>query len=97
MGTLNPSMQPTLLALWGAAVGFGLVGYFAARLRRWLVLPVLIGIVYLAWSRLGALVDPATGPVLIQAKGLWYLIQSCAAVALAVTLSILGLVPKRGA
>jgi len=93
---MNPSVQPTLLALWGAAVGFGLVGYFAARLRRWLVLPVLIGIVYLAWSRLGALVDPGMGSALIQAKGIVYVIQACAAVALAVTLSILGLVPKRG-
>lgn len=88
--------QPTLLALWGAALGLGLIGYFAARFRRFLVLPVLAGIVYLAWSRLGALVDPATGPALIQAKGLVYVIQACAAVALAVTLSILGLVPKRG-
>lgn len=87
--------QPTLLALWGAALGLGLIGYFAARFRRWLVLPVLAGIVYLAWSRLGALVDPAAGPALLQAKGLGYLIQACIAVALAVTLSILGLAPKR--
>lgn len=93
---MNPSMQPTLLELWGAALGLGLVGYFAARFRRFLLLPVLAGIVYLAWSRLGALVDPATGSALIQAKGVVYVIQACAAVALAGTLSMLGLVPKRG-
>jgi len=87
---------PTLLALWGAALGLGLIGYFAARFRRFLVLPVLGGILYLAWTRLGALVDPGTGSALIQAKGLVYVIQACAAVALAVTLAILGLVPKRG-
>ena len=89
-------MLPTLSALWGAAVGLGLLGYFVARFRRFLILPVLAGIVYLAWSRLGALVDPATSGALVQAKGVTYLIQACAAVALAVILSILGLVPKRG-
>jgi len=41
--------------------------------------------------------NPDTGSALIQAKGIVYLIQACGAVALAVTLSILGLVPKRGA
>ena len=92
---MTPSMQPTLPVLWGAALGLGLIGYYAARFRRWLVLPVLAGIVYLAWSRLGALVDPSTSPALLQAKGLAYLIQACVAVALAVTLSILGLAPKR--
>jgi len=89
--------EPTLLALWGAAVGLGLIGYFAARFRRWLVLPVLAGIAFLAWSQLGKLVDPAAGAAILEDKGLWYLIQSCAAVALAVTLTLLGLVPKRGA
>ena len=88
-------MQPTLPVLWGAAFGLGLIGYYAARFRRWLVLPVLAGIAFLAWSRLGALADPATSPALLQAKGLGYLIQACVAVALAVTLSIVGLAPKR--
>ena len=92
---MAPSMQPTLPVLWGAAFGLGLIGYFATRFRRWLVLPVLAGIAFLAWSRLGALVDPARSAALLQTKGLTYLVQACAAVALAVTLSIVGLAPKR--
>jgi hypothetical protein len=89
--------EPTLLALWGAALGLGLVGYWAARFRRVLVLPVLAAIVYLAWSRLGALVDPVAGPAVIQRVGYGYLVQACAAVALAVVLSLMGLAPKRSA
>jgi hypothetical protein len=87
--------EPTVLALWGAALGLGLVGYWAARFRRLLVLPVLAAIAYLAWSRLGALVDPALEPAAIQRLGYGYLIQACGAVALAVVLSLMGLAPKR--
>ena len=89
--------EPTLLALWGAALGLGLVGYWAARLRRWLVLPVLAAIAYLAWSRLGSLADPIAGPPIIQRVGYGYLVQACAAVALAVVVSLMGLAPKRSA
>ena len=89
--------EPTLLALWGAALGLGLVGYWAARFRRVLVLPVLAAIVYLAWSRLGSLADPIAGPAIIQRVGYGYLVQACAAVALAVVLSLMGLAPKRSA
>ncbi len=94
---MNPPVEPTLLAVWGAAVAVGLVGFAAARFRRWLVLPALALIAFLAWSRLGKLADPALGPAILQAAGRGYLVQSCAAVALAVILSVLGLVPKRGA
>lgn len=88
---------PTILALWGAALGLGLVGYWAARFRRVLVLPVLAAIAYLAWSRLGALVDPVAGPAAIHRVGYGYLIQACGAVALAVVCSLMGLAPKRSA
>jgi len=89
--------EPTLLAVWGAAVLLGLVGYTAARFRRWLVIPALAVIAFLAWAQLGELADPTVGPAIIQEAGRGYLIQSCAAVALAVILSVLGLAPKRGA
>ncbi|HYU10005.1 MAG TPA: hypothetical protein VEK77_11560 [Gemmatimonadales bacterium] len=89
--------QPTLLALWGAAVVLGLVGYAAARWRRWLVIPVLALIAFLAWSRLGDLADPVAGPAILQAAGRGYLIQACAALALAVILAVIGLAPRRGA
>ena len=89
--------EPTLLALWGAALGLGLVGYWAARFRRWLVLPVLAAIAFLAWSRLGTLADPVAGPAVIQRVGYGYLVQACAAVALAVVVSLMGLAPKRSA
>ena len=90
-------MMPTVIHLWGAAVGLGLVGYWAARFRRVLVLPVLAVIGFVAWSQLGKLVDPVAGPAIIQRMGTGYLIQACAAVALAVVLAVLGLAPKRGA
>jgi len=89
--------EPTLLAVWGAAVGLGLVGYWAARFRRFLVLPILAVIAFLAWSRLGKLADPVAGPAIIQRVGYGYLVQACGAVALAVILSLLGLAPKRSA
>ena len=86
--------EPTLRAIWGAATLLGLVGFAAARLRRWLVIPALA---LIAWTRLGELADPTVGPSIIQEAGRGYLVQSCAAVALAVILSVLGLVPKRRA
>ena len=89
--------EPTLLAIWGAAIALGLIGYWAARFRRWLVLPVLAVFAFLAWSRLGPLADPVAGPAIIREVGRGYLIQACAALALAVVLAMLGLVPKRAA
>jgi hypothetical protein len=87
--------EPTLGTIWGAAVALGLLGFAATRFRRWLVIPALALIAIVAWSQLGALVDPSAAPAIIQEAGRGYLIQSCAAVALAVVLSVLGLVPKR--
>jgi len=89
--------EPTLLVVWGAAILLGVVGYAAARFRRWLVLPVLLLIAFLAWSQLGELTDPFVGPAIIQEAGRGYLIQSCAALALAVILCVLGLAPRRRA
>ena len=86
---------PTLLAVWGAAVVLGLVGYAATRFRRWLVLPALVLIVFVAWSRLGQLADPVAGPAIIEEVGRGYLIQACGALALAVILCVLGLAPRR--
>ena len=87
--------EPTLLAIWAASLVLGLLGFAAVRFRRWLVLPVLAVIAFVAWSQLGELADPFVGPAIIQEAGRGYLIQSCAAVALAVIISVLGLVPKR--
>lgn len=87
--------EPTLLVVWGAALVLGLVGFAATRFRRWLVLPALALIGFVAWSQLGKLADPVLGPAIIQKAGQGYLIQACAAVALAVVLAVLGLVPRR--
>ncbi len=89
--------EPSLRTVWGAALLLGLVGFVAVRFRRWLVLPALAIIGFVAYWQLGDLADPAVGPAIIQQAGRGYLIQSCAAVALAVFLSVLGLVPKRRA
>lgn len=72
-----------------------MVGFAAARFRRWLVFPALALVAFIAWSQLGELADPVVGPAIIKEAGRGYLIQSCAAVALAVILSILGVVPRR--
>ena len=87
--------EPSLSTVWGAALILGLIGFVAARFRRWLVLPALAVIAFLAYSQLSELADPVVGPAIIQEAGRGYLIHSCAAVALAVLLSVLGLVPKR--
>lgn len=87
--------EPTLLAVWGAALVLGLLGFAATRFRRWLVLPALAGIGLVAWSQLGELADPALGPAILEEAGQGYLIQVCAAVALAVVLAVVGLVPRR--
>ncbi len=88
-------MMPTVLAIWGGAIVLGFVGFAAARFRRWLVLPALGLIAIVAWSRLGKLADPTVGPAIVHDAGLAYLVQACAALALAVILAVLGVVPKR--
>ena len=87
--------EPTLRTVWGAAVLLGLVGFAAARFRRWLVLPALAVIAFLAYSQLSKIADPIIGSAIVQEAGRGYLIHSCAAVALAVLLSVLGLVPRQ--
>jgi len=89
--------EPGLRTVWGAALLLGLVGFVAARFRRWLILPGLTVIGVLAYWQLSELADAAVRPGIIQEAGRGYLIQSCAAVAVAVLLSVLGLVPKRRA
>jgi hypothetical protein len=89
--------EPSIRTVWGAALVLGLVGFVAARFRRWLVLPTIAVIGFLAYWQLSELADPTVGPAIIQEAGRGYLIQSCVAVAVAVLLSVLGLVPKRRA
>src|SRR2546426_6832369 len=73
--------EPALRTVWGAALLLGLVGFLAVRFRRWLVLPALGVIGFLAYWQFSALADSAAGPAIIQEAGRGYLIQSCAAVA----------------
>src|SRR5207253_4916421 len=44
--------EPALRTVWGAALLLGLVGFLAARFRRWLVLPALGVIGFLAYWQL---------------------------------------------
>src|SRR3989475_13085683 len=71
--------EPALRTVWGAALLLGLVGFLAARFRRWLVLPALGVIGFLAYWQFSALADPAAGSAIIQEAGGGYLIPSCAA------------------
>ena len=87
--------EPSLQTIWGAAVVLGGAGYFLARVRRWLVLPVLALIAIAVWAVFGDLLDPQMGPGILQEAGFWYVGQICAAVALAVILCVVGLAPKR--
>jgi hypothetical protein len=88
-------MIPTLRAIWVAAIVLGLMGFVATRFRRWLVLPALALVAIVAWTQLGGLLDPQAGPAIMQEAGQWYVAQAGAAVALAVILCVVGLVPKR--
>ena len=87
--------EPSLRAIWGGAFLLGFVGFFAARFRRWLALPALALVAIVAWTQLGELLDPRVGAAIMQQAGEWYVAQAGAAVALAVILCVLGLVPKR--
>jgi hypothetical protein len=87
--------QPSLRVIWGGAAALGVISYVAVRFRRWLVLPALALIAIVAWTQLGALLDPHLGPAIMQDAGLWYVGQAGAAVALAVILCVAGLAPKR--
>ncbi len=87
--------EPSLRAIWGAAILLGLVGYLATRFRRWLVLPALALVAIAAWTQLGELLDPQVGPAIMNEAGQWYVAQAGAAIALALILCVLGLVPKR--
>ena len=87
--------EPSLRAIWGAAVVIGVVGYVATRFRRWLVFPALALVALAAWMELAGLLDPHVGPAIMQEAGMWYVAQAGAAIALAVILCVLGLLPKR--
>ena len=87
--------EPSLRAIWAGAAVLGLVGYAAARFRRWLVLPALALIAVAVWMQLGDLLDPHVGPAIMQEAGLWYVVQAGAAAALAVILCVVGLAPRR--
>ena len=87
--------EPSLRAIWGAAVLLGAVGFFATRFRSWLVLPALALVGLAAWKELGDLLDPHVGAAIMQQAGMWYVAQAGAAVALAVILCVVGLLPKR--
>lgn len=89
--------NPTLPTVWGVALGLGILGFAATRFRRWLVVPALGVVAIAAWSQLGKLADPVLGPAIMQQAGRMYLIHSCAAVALAAILPVMGLLPKKGA
>ena len=95
LGDMLRVQEPSLRAIWVAAVLLGLVGFFATRFRRWLVLPALALVALIAWTQLGQLLDPQVGPAIMQDAGQWYVAQAGAAIALAVILCVLGLTPKR--
>src|SRR3989449_5347627 len=56
--------EPALRTVWGAALLLGLVGFLAARFRRWLVLPALGVIGVLAYWQLSELADAAVRPAI---------------------------------
>lgn len=87
--------EPSLRALWGGAILLGVVGFVAARFRRWLAIPALALVAVAAWTQLGELLDPRVGLAIMEEAGQWYVAQAGAAVALAVILCVLGLAPKR--
>src|SRR2546426_9738914 len=89
--------EPALRTVWGAALLLGLVGFLAARFRRWLVLPALGVIGFIAYWQFKALADPAAGSAIIQEAGRGYLIQSCAAGAVGGLRSGFGVGPQRRA
>jgi hypothetical protein len=89
--------EPTLLTVWGVALGLGVLGFAATRFRRWLVVPALGIVAIAAWIQLGKLADPVLGPAIMQQTGRMYLIHSCAAAALAAILPVMGLLPRKGA
>src|SRR2546426_12479235 len=89
--------EPALRTVWGAALLLGLVGFLAARFRRWLVLPALGVIGVLAYWQLSELADAAVRPAIIQEAGGGYLIPSCAAVAVGGLFSVLWGVSERAA
>jgi len=80
--------EPSLRAIWGAALLFGVAGYVATRLRRWLVFPALALVGVLAWMELGGLLDPQLGPAVMREAGIWYVAQAGGALALAVILCV---------
>ena len=87
--------EPSLRVVWGAALLLGFIGLIATRVRRWLVLPALALVAIAAWHQVSEFLDPQVGPAIMREAGLGYLIQSCAAISVAVILSLLGLLPKR--
>lgn len=87
--------EPGILSFWLSAAVLGVLGFFLARRRWWLSLPIFA---LLALGFLGAWhewMDPAVGPAIAEEAGLsypWHLIISKL---LAMGLTIAGMVRRK--
>jgi hypothetical protein len=74
------------------ALGLGLAGYFGAKWRAWLAIPVLAAVAFLAFSVAVELQDPVVGRAILAEEGRFYPILVFGALALAGAATLGGLV-----
>jgi hypothetical protein len=72
----------------------GVGGFFLAKYKYWLMTLSLGIAAVLSWSQLSELRDPTVGPTIIQEAGYSYVVQSYAAMAIALVLPLLGAAVK---
>ncbi len=86
--------EPSLIQIWLLSLVIGVGGFFLVRYRYWLLAVVLAIASVLAWSQPSELRDPLVGPVIIREAGYSYVVQSYVAIAIALSLPLIGAIVK---
>lgn len=86
--------EPSLLQIWVVSLVLGIGGFVLARYKYWLPLVVLAFALILAWSQLFELRDPFVGPAIVREAGYSYVVQSYLAIAIALSLPVIGAIIK---
>jgi len=74
--------EASLLEIWTESLVLGVGGFFLAKYRYWLLLPVLGVALLIAWGQTSELLDPFIGTAVIKEAGKTYVVQSCVAMAI---------------
>ena len=82
--------EPSLLAIWAVCLLLAVGGLLLSKQKYWLpLIPLALALLF-AWGHISELNDPSVGPQIIREAGYSYVVQSYVAMAIAVTLPLVG-------